>query len=59
VNRFKELDIATRIQNLSVEIKCLVELFDIDKVVVVKDFSDLINSNLEVFLKEEINDEDN
>ncbi len=40
----KEIDIATRIYNLSLEIKHLVEHYHINKDVVIEDFKDLIIS---------------
>jgi len=42
-----ELDIATRIYHLSLEIKHLVETYKINKSVVIDDFSDLITADFE------------
>lgn len=38
----RELDVATRIFNLSLEIKHLVEEYQVNKYVVIEDFSDLM-----------------
>jgi len=45
--KFWKIDLETRIFNLSLEIKHLVEEYDLDKRVIVSDFEDLINSNFE------------
>jgi len=42
-----EIDVATRVFNLSLEIKYLVQTYDLSKRVIIEDFTDLIMADFE------------
>lgn len=51
---FWKIDLATRVFNLSLEIKHLVEEYNLNKRVIISDFEDLINSDFEEDKEDEI-----